>query len=145
MSKAYPVAILAAIAAGIYLLMNRKPKPTHTTIVTSRGSDDASVLRRNQLMEQTRSSGYTPPPPGTELTLAQEEEVVRFMFAFEGVYWSEVKALTPKSVFDALAFENILRLLKQGLAAYPSTLTPRPLETALMLMVENRELLVARS
>jgi hypothetical protein len=79
------------------------------------------------------------------LTLAQEEEVVRFMFAFEGVDWNAVKVLTPKSVFENLAFENILRLLEQGLAAYPSTLSPRPLEAALMLMVENRELLVARS
>ena len=140
MTKIAPVAILAAIAAGIYLLMNRRPTLTTTVAPATSGE-----LRRNQLMEQTRNSGYTPPPPGTKLTLAQEEEVVRFMFAFEGVDWNAVKVLPPKSVFDNLAFENILRLLEQGLAAYPSTLSPRPLEAALMLMVENRELLVARS
>jgi len=134
------IPILLAFAAGIYLLVNRS---TNTIITAGQPTD--GELRRNQLMTETRNSGYTPPPAGTKLTLAQEEEVVRFMFAFEGVDWNAVKVLTPKSVFDTLAFENILRLLEQGLAAYPSTLSPRPLEAALMLMFENRELLVARS
>lgn len=143
MSKIPPIAILAAIAAGIYLLMNRKPKSTHTTTTVAKsGPYDP---RNNQLSEQARNSGYKPPPQGSNLTLAQEEEVVRFMFAFEGVDWNAVKVLTSKSVVSDLAFENIMRHLDYALAAYPSTLSPRPFEAALMLMVENRELLVARS
>ena len=155
MNKIAPVAILAAIAAGMYLLMNRKKhtpratnsnsESTHTTIVTTNYEPTVQETRRNQLMEQTRNSDYRPPPAGTELTLAQEEELLRFIFAFEGVHWGPVKALTPNSIFDDLAFENILRTLEEALGLFPSTLSPRPFEAALMLMVENRELLVART
>ena len=79
------------------------------------------------------------------MSLAQEEQVVTWLFALEGVHWGPVKALTPNSVFDDLAFERILTGLQEAIAVFPSTLSPRPLETALMLMVENRELLIART
>jgi len=147
MSKINPVAILAAIAAGIYLLMNRKPKSTHTTTITT-NAPTVQESRENQLMRDTRSGvGIQRPAvvPGTEMSLAQEEQVVTWLFALEGVHWGPVKALTPNSVFDDLAFERILTGLQEAIAVFPSTLSPRPLETALMLMVENRELLIART
>lgn len=146
MSKAYPVAILAAIAAGIYLLMNRKPRSTHITTTTRGGDELISVQRRNKLMEDARNGvGRPEVTPGQELSLAQEEQVVNWLFAAEGVEWGPVKVLTPNSVFDDLAYENILRGIEEALGLFPSTITPRPLETALILMVENRDLLIAKT